>query len=172
MINFWLATSAMVTLRRFANACSGAQTSRCRHDLLQGLAPVGKRAQRPLRVRHPRLARVGQAHAVRRAEEQPRAELALETMQARGERRLSDEEGFRGPAHAAPARHLEEPLDLDELYAVDLAVTRVVYSHRGGDKFYLWRRRSDTLAQIATAQTGAIVITNGRMVSLTEWEFL
>jgi hypothetical protein len=40
----------------------------------------------------------------------------------------------------------------------------------GGYKFYLYRCRRTRVAAIATAQTGAIVMTNGRMVSLAEFE--
>ena len=40
----------------------------------------------------------------------------------------------------------------------------------GGHKFYLYRRRRTRAAAMATAQTGAIVMTNGRIVSLAEFE--
>ena len=40
----------------------------------------------------------------------------------------------------------------------------------GGYKFYLYRCSRTLAAAIATAQTGAIVITNGRIVSLAELE--
>src|SRR5450759_3562027 len=62
-------------------------------------------------------------------------------MEACGQRGLGHEEGLGGTADAAPARHLEEALDLDELDATSLAVTRFVYGHGGEPKFYLWVRR-------------------------------
>src|SRR5438046_1438360 len=74
-------------------------------------------------------ASVGQAHAVWRAQEQGRAELALEALKACGQRRLGDEEGLGGPADAAPPGDLEEALDLDELDATWLPVTGFFYGH-------------------------------------------
>jgi hypothetical protein len=58
-------------------------------------------------------------------------------MEAGGQGGLGDEEGLGGPAHAAPAGYLEESLDLDELDAARLAVTRFVYGHGLSHKFYL-----------------------------------
>src|SRR6267378_2130252 len=127
------------------------------HHLFERVAPFRQRTQSPLGVRHPGLARVSQAHAVGGAQEQRRAHLALEAVKARGQRRLGDEEGFGGTAHAAAASHLQEPFDLDQLYGVALAVTRFVYGHGGDHKFYLWRRRRDAPDQTARTQTGPMV---------------
>src|SRR5439155_26392867 len=88
---------------------------------------VDQGAQRGLGERDPGAAGVGQAHAVRGAEEKRRAQLALESLQARGQGRLADDEGLGGPADAAPAGDLEEALDLDELDATWLPVTGFFY---------------------------------------------
>src|SRR5947209_6858729 len=63
------------------------------------------------------------------AQDQGRAELALEALKACGQRRLGDEEGLGGPADAAPPGDLEEALDLDELDATWLPVTGFFYGH-------------------------------------------
>src|SRR3989442_4539692 len=99
------------------------------HHLLQRVPAVDKGAQRALGERDPGAAGVGQAHAVWRAQEQGRAELALEALKACGQRRLGDEEGLGGPADAAPPGDLEEALDLDELDATWLPVTGFFYGH-------------------------------------------
>jgi len=99
------------------------------HHLLERVASVHERAQRAFRERDPRPARVGQAHAVGRAQKQRCAELALEALQARGQRRLGDEKHLGGAADAAAAGDLEEALDLHELDAARLAVTGFVYGH-------------------------------------------
>ena len=91
-------------------------------------------------------------------------------MEARGEGWLGYEERLRSPADAAASRHLQESFHLDQLQGVDLAVTCLVYGHGRGHKFYLWRRRSEAPDQIASAQTGPIVMTKGRIVSLAELE--
>src|SRR5712691_2758057 len=140
------------------------------HDLLQRVATFCESSQRPFGVRHPRLAGIRQPHAVRCAQEEGSAQFAFEAVEAGGQRRLGDEKRFRRPADAAAARHLQESFHLDELKGVDLAVTWFVYGHGRGHKFYLWRRRSETPDQIASAHTGPIVMMNGRMVSLAECE--
>ena len=93
------------------------------HHLLERVPPVDQRTQRALGERDPRAAGVGQAHAVRRAQEQRRAELALQAVEASGQGRLGDEKRFGGAADAAPAGDLEEALDLHELDAAWLPVT-------------------------------------------------
>ncbi len=105
-----------------------------------------------------------------RAQEQGSAQLPFEAVEAGGQGRLGDEERLRRPADAAAARHLQESLHLDELERVDLSVTWFVYGHGRGHKFYLWRRRSETPDQIASAHTGPIVMMVGRIVSLAELE--
>jgi hypothetical protein len=61
-------------------------------------------------------------------------------VEAGGQSRLGDEQRFGGPADAAAAGDLEEPLDLHQLNAAGLAVTRFVYGQGLRDKFYLWGR--------------------------------
>ena len=107
---------------------------------------------------------------MRGPEEEGCPELALQPVKTGGEGRLRDEKRFRRPAHASTPSDFQEPFDLDQLDRASLAVTRFVYSHSRGDKFYLWRRRSDTPDQMASAHTGPIVMTKGRIVSLAEFE--
>ena len=99
------------------------------HHLLERVPAVDQRPQRALGERDPRAAGVGQAHAVRRAQEQRRAELALQAVEARGQRRLGDEKRLGGAADAAPTGDLEEALDLHELDAARLSVTCFFYGH-------------------------------------------
>src|SRR5260370_20435193 len=142
-----------------------------RFDLLERVAALGEGPPRPLSVGHPCLAGFGQRPPMGSAQKEGRAQLLFESMEAGGEGRLGDEESLRRPAHAAPARDFKEAFHLDQLKRVDLAVTRLVYGHGRGHKFYLWRSRmSVTADQTASTQTGPIVMTNGRIVSLAEWE--
>ena len=104
---------------------------RGRHHLLQRVAAVDQGSEGALREGDPGAARVGQAHAVGGAQEEGGAQLAFEALEAGGQGGLGDEEGLRGPAHAAPAGHLEEALDLDELDATWLPVTGFFYGHGG-----------------------------------------
>ncbi len=93
------------------------------HHLLEGIAPVDQGAEGPFCERDPRPARIGQPHAVWRAEKERRAELALQSVKARRQGWLGDEERLGSAADAPPAGDLEEPLDLHELDAVWLPVT-------------------------------------------------
>src|SRR5205809_2801307 len=104
-------------------------TRRGGHHLLQRVAAGDQGAQRALGEGDPGATGVGQAHAVWGAQEKRGAELAFESLQARGQGRLGDEEGLGGPADAAPAGDLEEALDLDELDATWLPVTGFFYGH-------------------------------------------
>jgi hypothetical protein len=85
---------------------------RRRHHLLERITAFEQRAHRPLRKGHPRAARLGEPHPAGRPQEELRAQLALQAVEPRCERRLRDEEGLGGAADAAPAGHLEEALDL------------------------------------------------------------
>jgi len=93
------------------------------HHLLEGVATVDQGPQRPLGKRHPRATGVGQPHAVGRAKKERRSQLPFQALEARGQRRLGDEKCLGGAADAAPAGHLEEALDLNELNSAGLAVT-------------------------------------------------
>src|SRR5205809_6566111 len=104
-------------------------TRRGGHHLLQRVAAVDQGAQRALGEGDPGATGVGQAHAVWGAQEKRGAELAFESLEARGQGRLGDEEGLGRPADAAPAGDLEEALDLDELDATWLPVTGFFYGH-------------------------------------------
>src|SRR5207245_7338281 len=90
-----------------------------------------QRSQRTLGEGDPGTPGIGQAHAMRRAEEQRRPELPLEALQAGGEGGLGDEERLGGPADAALAGDLEEALDLHQLDATRLPVTGFFYGHGG-----------------------------------------
>ena len=74
-----------------------------------------------------RAARVGESHASRRAQEELDAKLALESVKPGGKRRLGDEQRLGSAAHAAPARDLQESLDLQQLQAVEPAASGFVY---------------------------------------------
>ncbi len=93
------------------------------HHLFQRVPPVDQSPQRTLREGNPGAPGVGEAHAVGRAQEERGAELPLQSVEARRQGRLGDEERFRGPADAAPAGHFEEALDLHQLNSTGLAVT-------------------------------------------------
>ena len=93
------------------------------HHLLQGVATVDQRAERAFGKRDPGPTGVGEPHAMRSAQEERRAELPFQALQARGQGRLGDEEGFGGPADAAPPGDLEEALDLHQLDPARLCVT-------------------------------------------------
>ena len=74
-------------------------------DLLEHIAPLDERPQRPLGVWNPRPPGIGQPHPVRSAYEEGSTQLTLETVKAGGQGRLGDEERLRGATHAAPACH-------------------------------------------------------------------
>src|SRR6266851_4618877 len=119
-------------------ATDGEVSGRGSLDLLQRVAAFDQRAHGALRERHPCAAAVGEAHASWRAQEQFHAQLALEAVQPRGERRLRDEQSFGRAADAASARDLQESLDLQQLQAVDPAASGFVYGQGGERRFYLW----------------------------------
>ncbi len=75
---------------------------------------VRQRVERTDGVGKVRLARLGEAHPARRADEERRSELGLEPLDPRRQRGLRHEEGFGGPAHTSRPRDLDERLHLRE----------------------------------------------------------
>jgi hypothetical protein len=77
-------------------------------------APVGESVERPDRVGEERLARICQLHAAGGANEEACTEIRLESLEARGQRRLGNEESLCSSTHALPAGHLDEGADLGQ----------------------------------------------------------
>ena len=79
------------------------------------VAALLQRLERAARVRQERRAHLGQAHAAAVALEQRFAEIALERLDARRDRRLREEQRVRRLAEGAVLGDLYERLDLSEV---------------------------------------------------------
>jgi hypothetical protein len=75
-------------------------------------APVGERLERSDGVRKEGAARVREAHPSGSANEELRAQIRLERLDPRGQRRLRDEESLSCSAYALPLGRLDERRDL------------------------------------------------------------
>jgi len=84
---------------------------------LQGIylhATVAESVERSDRVGEKRLACICQLHAAGRANEEACTEIALESLEAGGQRRLRHEKSLCSSTHALPAGHLDEGGDLGQ----------------------------------------------------------
>jgi hypothetical protein len=94
--------------------------------------PIGKGLQRAHGVRQEGVTSLGELHPARRPYEERRVELALETLEPRGQGRLREEELVGRPAHVFVARDGDEGLDLA----------------KGSHKQYLSERSKETMGVI------------------------
>jgi len=78
------------------------------------LPAICDESERALRVGEERAPCVGQPHPARAAHEELDAQIALECLEPRGQRRLREEERLRGATDVAGARHLDERLEVRE----------------------------------------------------------
>jgi hypothetical protein len=90
--------------------------------LLEGATPLFEGLQRALGVRQEAASGVGEADAAPIAFEQRLAQLALQRLDARRDRRLRQEEGLRRFAEATVPRHLDKGLDLTKVHASPPAI--------------------------------------------------
>lgn len=83
-------------------------------EVRQQLATVGERHERALGVGQEGASGLREPHPAARPDEQRPAELPLQRLEARRQRRLADEQRLRRAADVAPPRDLEEALHLRE----------------------------------------------------------
>jgi hypothetical protein len=89
-------------------------------ELAQELRALCERADRALGVRAERAALGREPHPARSAGEELHAELALEVLDSRRQRRLGDEEHGRGLADRPALRDRQERLHLGEEHGADI----------------------------------------------------
>jgi hypothetical protein len=77
-------------------------------------ATVAESVERSDRVGEERLARICQLHAAGGANEEACTEIPLESLEARGQRRLRHEESLCSSTHALPSGDLDEGSDLGQ----------------------------------------------------------
>jgi hypothetical protein len=63
--------------------------------------------------------RTGELHSSGGTDEQERAQVTLEALHPRAQRRLGQEEGLRGAADASPSCHFDEGGDLSKEHVID-----------------------------------------------------
>ncbi len=94
------------------------------------LAPVAQRGQRPLRVRQQRASGIGQARTLAGPHEELAPQRTLQRLDARGERRLGDEEHLSGARDRARARDLHERLDAGKVQRLVCHINVLYIKHR------------------------------------------